>query len=165
MRTMNMTAKTLSAATAGILLLCAPAFGATHMRSTPTRHYHMDVMPTPTPPVVASTDMTNATLVFLGGTPIMRFRVAASGDSRLNIRADQPGSQRSQQSLLGQGPIYQSDITVEPLGDEAVVLVKGQLLFTADNATAQFNSSTPMELANIWADRMRNVLPGLTAPH
>ena len=47
-------------------------------------------------------------------------------------------------------------------GAEAVVRVKGRLLFTADMATARYNQATPLELANQWADHMRAVLPGLT---
>jgi hypothetical protein len=50
------------------------------------------------------------------------------------------------------------------LGNEAVVLVKGQLLFTADWATARYNQSTPLQIANMWADHMRSVLPSLTQP-
>ena len=41
---------------------------------------------------------------------------------------------------------------------------KGQLLFTADNATARFNQMTPRQLAEHWAARMRAVLPTLTQP-
>ena len=121
----------------------------------------MSVMPTPAPPVVASTDMSNATLVFVGGQPIMRYRVSAGGFTP-EQRADE--TQLRVNKLLGQGPIAASDITVEPQGDDAVVLVKGQLLFTADAATAQLNDSTSMDLANIWASRMRTVLPDLTYP-
>ena len=36
---------------------------------------------------------------------------------------------------------------MQPLGNEAVVRVKGQLLFTADWATARFNRTTPTLLA------------------
>ena len=99
--------------------------------------------------------------VFVGGTPIMRVRVAGGGMS-----PDERASEIQQRvnEALSHGPIRQSDITVEPSGNEAVVMVKGNLLFTADWATARFNSATPMELANKWAGNMRVVLPALTEP-
>lgn len=103
----------------------------------------------------------NGNAVLVGGTPIMRVRVASGGFSP-GQRADQ--IQQRVNKFLGQGPIRPDDITVRPLGNEAVVDVKGQLLFTADWATARFNHSTPMQLANMWASHMRDVLPSLTQP-
>lgn len=103
----------------------------------------------------------DADRVFVGGTPIMTFRVGAGGFSP-HERA--MATQERLNNLLGEGPIAPSDITVDQRGADAVVLVKGQLLFTADQATAQINQSTPMELANKWADNMRGVLPTLTHP-
>jgi hypothetical protein len=101
----------------------------------------------------------NANAVFIGGTPIMRVRVAAGGYS-----PEQRASaiQERLNRILAHGPIRSSDITIDPLGAEAVVRVKGRLLFTADMATARYNEATPMELANQWADHMRAVLPDLT---
>lgn len=103
-----------------------------------------------------------ANAVFVGGTPIMRVRVAAGGYS-----ADQRAAhiQNRVNSILGHGPIAPSDITVEPAeGGEYTVDVKGRLLFTADWATARFNDATPYDLANQWAANMRQVLPSLTEP-
>jgi hypothetical protein len=99
--------------------------------------------------------------VFVGGTPIMRVRVGADG-----YTPDQRAGkiQERLNNLLGQGPIRVADITTQQDGADAVVLVKGQLLFTADSATAQFNSTTPMILADTWADHLRKVLPDLTQP-
>lgn len=101
----------------------------------------------------------NSNAVFIGGTPIMRVRVPVAG-----YTAEQRASaiQERLNHILAQGPIHASDITVSPLGNEAVVKVKGQLLFTADHATARFNQATPMQLANQWADHLKAVLPGLT---
>lgn len=99
--------------------------------------------------------------VFVGGTPIMRVRVASGGYSPTQ-RATQ--IQERVNKFLGQGPISPDDISVQQSGNEAVVQVKGQLLFTADWATARFNHTTPMALATIWADHMRRVLPSLTQP-
>ncbi|HEX5322664.1 MAG TPA: hypothetical protein VFW40_02680 [Capsulimonadaceae bacterium] len=103
----------------------------------------------------------NATAVFVGGTPIMRFRVAAGGFTPEQRAA---ATQERVNKLLGEGPISTSDITTQMQGADAVVLVKGQLLFTADQATAQFNTMTPLQLADHWADNMRGVLPSLTRP-
>ena len=103
---------------------------------------------------------TSAT-VLVGGTELMRVRVAGGG---------YPPAQRAQQiqerinTLLGKGTIRPDDVTVAPRRGEAVVLVKGQLLLTADNATARFNQMTPRQLADHWAARMRAVLPTLTQP-
>lgn len=101
----------------------------------------------------------NANAVFIGGTPIMRVRVAAAGYTP-EQRAAAIQSRLNQ--ILAQGPISSSDITVSPEGAEAAVRVKGRLLFTADMATARYNQATPLELAEQWADHLRAVLPDLT---
>jgi len=99
--------------------------------------------------------------VFVGGTVIMRVQTTVAG----RTPAERASSiQARVNRLLSGGPIMLTDITVEPFGGDAVVRVKGTLLFTADADTARFNQSTPMELANTWADHMRRVLPGLTRP-
>jgi hypothetical protein len=91
----------------------------------------------------------------------MRVRVAGGGYTPAQ-RAQQ--IQERVNTLLGKGTIQPDDITVPPRRGEAVVLVKGQLLLTADNATARFNQMTPRQLAEHWAARMRAVLPTLTQP-
>jgi hypothetical protein len=101
----------------------------------------------------------NANAVFVGGTPIMRVRFGAAGYTAAQRAA---AIQDRLNLLLGQGPIAASDITTEQQGSDAVVMVKGQLLFTADKATAAFDTEKPLALANGWADRLRSVLPGLT---
>ena len=103
----------------------------------------------------------NATAVFVGGTPIMRVRVGAAGYSPAQ-RAQQYQLRLNQ--ILAHGPIRPEDVQVQPEGSEASVRVKGRLLFTADWATARFNHTTPALLAAGWADHMRQILPGLTAP-
>ncbi len=65
---------------------------------------------------------------------------------------------------LGRGPIQPDDISVAQRGGEAVVLVKNELLLTTDAATARFNHTTPLLLAQTWAENMRRVLPSLTQP-
>ncbi len=101
----------------------------------------------------------NSNAVFIGGTPIMRVRVPVAGYTTTQ-RAS--AIQERLSHVLASGPIHPEDITVSPVGNEAVVKVKGQLLFTADHATARFNQATPMQLATQWADHMKAVLPGLT---
>ncbi|MDR3707600.1 MAG: hypothetical protein P4L33_04825 [Capsulimonadaceae bacterium] len=103
-----------------------------------------------------------ANAVILGGEIIMRFRVGDGGFTPIE-RAEE--TQDRLNALLGGGPIYPEDISTRPFGDDAIVQVNGQLLFTADPVTAAINSSTPMQLANNWASKMRDILPDLTAPH
>jgi hypothetical protein len=103
----------------------------------------------------------NYNAVILGGTTIMRFRVGAGGYTA-HQRA--VATQERLNKLLGEGPIYASDIVTQMSGLDAVVLVKDQLLFTADAQTAAINDATPIDLANAWADNMRKILPELTAP-
>jgi len=100
-----------------------------------------------------------ADTVFLGGAVIMRVRVPAGG---YTIPERAAMIQRRVNTILGGRPIVPSDVVVQPMGSEAVVMVKGHLLFTADWATARYNDTTPMALAEHWADEMRQVLPKLT---
>jgi len=106
------------------------------------------------------TEPATSNAVFVGGTPIMRLRTSAGGYSP-EQRATEI-QERVNEALSG-GVIRADDITVEPSGNEAIVLVKGRLLFTADWDTARFNSSTPTDLADQWANNMRLVLPSLTS--
>jgi hypothetical protein len=97
--------------------------------------------------------------VFVGGTPILRVRFSADGYTP-EERASQ--IQQRLNLFLGDGPISADEITTQTEGDDAVVLVKGQLLFTADAATAHYNTTSPLSLADTWADSLRSVLPELT---
>jgi hypothetical protein len=100
-----------------------------------------------------------ANAVFVGGTPIMRVRFGADGYSPEERAA---AIQERLNKMLSMGPIVSTDITVEQAGTDAVVLVKGQLMFTADRATARYDTETPLQLASGWADKLRSVLPELT---
>ena len=111
------------------------------------------------PAAASVAQSSTANEVFVGGTPIMRVRVAGGGYTTQERASE---IQERVNEALSHGPVRESDITVEPAGNEAVVMVKGNLLFTADWATARFNDATPTELANKWADDMRLVLPALT---
>jgi hypothetical protein len=101
-----------------------------------------------------------STSVFVGGTSIMRVRFGAAGFTpQQRARA----IQRRVNALLGDGPILPSDITVSDIdASDSAVYVKGSLLFTADRATAMYNQTSVHNLAEKWAEAMRQVLPGLT---
>ena len=99
--------------------------------------------------------------VFVGGTPIMRVRIGGGGFTPAQRAAQ---IQERVNRALGRGPIQPDDISVARRGGEAVVLVKDELLLTADAATARFNRTTPLLLAQTWAENMRRVLPSLTQP-
>jgi hypothetical protein len=102
----------------------------------------------------------NGNAVFVGGTPILRIRVGAGGLSP-EQRAEQVQDRLNR--LLSTGNISPDDVTVEGFGNEAVIRVKGQLFLTADWATARYNKTVPMALAEHWAARLRGSLPSLTA--
>ena len=139
------------AAVASMFALAAPGqadqSNACLQKRHAVRYYHM------------SEFVGSANAVIVGGTSIMRFHFSAGG-----FTPDERASETTQRlnDIMATGPIAASDITVQSNGGDAVVLVKGELLFTADSATADFNDSTPIELANEWADQMRDKLPGLT---
>jgi hypothetical protein len=126
------------------------------------RHHRHRMMHMPMPMAGnGTTDTSN--LVLVGGTPILRVYEGAGG-----FTAEERATEIQERvnNLLGQGPITAKDVTVAMQGDDAVVLVKGQLLFTASwqDADMAMANSTPMDLANIWAARMRTILPSLTSP-
>jgi hypothetical protein len=91
---------------------------------------------------------------------IMRVRIGGGG-----YTPEQRASQIQERvnRILSSGPVLANDITVGQWQGETAVLVKGRLLFTADWQTARFNRTTPQLLAEQWAERMRGVLPTLTA--
>ena len=99
--------------------------------------------------------------VFVGGTPIMRVRIGGGGFTPAQRAAQ---IQERVNRVLSHGPIQPADISVARRGGEAVVLVKDELLLTADAATARFNRTSPLLLAQTWAENMRRVLPSLTEP-
>jgi len=151
---------------AATMLTVAPI----HAQTTPTQGQNAPaatpyIAPAnaPEPNDISSASSSDSqTSVFVGGTSIMRVRFASGG-----FTAEQRARSIQQRvnKLLGQGPIDPTDITVQLVDPtDAAVYVKGQLLFTADKATANFNSSTPMVLAQSWASTMRRVLPDLTKP-
>ena len=139
---------------AGLMALsvAAPAISVASAQPRPHSHrYYYDAQNNYT---------NNDNAVFVGGQTIMRFRVDSGGYSAHERAVE---TQERVNAILGQGPIYPSDITTLSMGVDAVVLVKGDLLFTADAQTASLNDDgSALDLANFWADKMRDVLPGMT---
>jgi hypothetical protein len=145
-------------AAVGVIAVAAPLAMADSSDSTVTTTTRGWTGPGAPANPVPYTD-TNANAVFVGGTPIIRIRVASGGmtpEERASAIQDRVNE------ILGEGPIMVSDVTVGPVGNEDAVYVKGKLILTADMETAKFNHSTPLALANTWADNLRGVLPGLT---
>jgi hypothetical protein len=63
-------------------------------------------------------------------------------------------------AILSEPSIKPEDITAVPIGrTDAKIMVKGHLLVTVDMATARFNHTTPMALAQMWLAHLRDVLP------
>lgn len=108
---------------------------------------------------IALADAPSATVVYAAGTPVMTVRTAAGGYS-----AEERAShiQNRLNLTLGMAPIYPSDVTVTPSGQDVLVMVKDRLVFTADPDEARANDSTPAGLAITWADELKQVLPNLT---
>ena len=129
-------------------------FAATKSAKHSARYFDMNAVK---PDYSTTTDA-----VILGGTPIMVFRV---GDGGYSAHARAIETQDRFNAILGMAPIFPGDVTTSMSGADAVVLVKGQLLFTADPQTAAINGCDPIDLASTWAEKMRDVLPRLTAPN
>ncbi len=102
----------------------------------------------------------NAGLVAVGGESILRVRVA-SGGMTIEQRAD--ALQDRLVTILAAPDLRPSDITVAPSGRDYKILVKGRLFVTATQADAAFNKATTRQLANMWADHIRIVLPKVNA--
>jgi len=97
--------------------------------------------------------------VVLGDQVVIRVRSAAGGYSATQ-RADLMAGRMK--GLLAQGA-GSSDVTTGRQGGEAVVLVKRQLVATADRFHADVNGTTPNRLAGTWRSNIRRALGGQTA--
>jgi len=87
---------------------------------------------------------------------ILRIRFPAGGLS-VKERADRVTERINE--LLGTKPFNPSDVKVGVRNKEYVVLVGDNLIITADKQTAEFNKATPEQLANMWAENLRRVIP------
>ena len=95
--------------------------------------------------------------VWLGNSLVLRVRCPAAGytiDQRVNalqLRAN---------DLLEAGKDIPT-ITVRKSGKDASVYAGDKLFVTVTTADAQANGTTTQKLANIWAARLRTILPGI----
>ena len=95
--------------------------------------------------------------VWLGNSLVLRVRCAAAGytiDQRVNalqLRAN---------DLLQTGKDIPT-ITVRKSGKDAIVYSGGTAFVTVTPADAQVNRTTTQKLADIWAQRLRTLLPGV----
>ena len=96
--------------------------------------------------------------VWLGNSLVLRVRCAAAGytiDQRVNalqLRAN---------DLLETGKDIPT-ITVRKSGKGAIVYAGDTVFVTVTPCDAQANGTTTEKLANIWAARLRTILPGVT---
>ena len=94
--------------------------------------------------------------VIIGQQVVLRIRFPAGGFT-VQQRADEVTVRINK--LLGAQPFDPSDVKVGMRGKEYVVLMGDNLIITADKNTAAFNKTTPEQLANIWAENLRRVIP------
>ena len=94
--------------------------------------------------------------VNVGGEHILTVRFAANGMS-IKDRADAITERLTR--ILSDSHLKPSDIVTAPSGKDAVIKVKDKLLVTVDAQTARFNQTTPLKLAESWAQHLRVVLP------
>jgi len=92
--------------------------------------------------------------VLMGDRVVIRVRTAAGGLSAAE-RADLMARRLKELVERGARP---SDVTTSSLGGEAVVLIKGELVATADRFHANVNGTTPRRLAESWASNIRRAL-------
>ncbi len=99
--------------------------------------------------------------VLVGDEVVLRIRFPAGGYT-VEQRADQVMLRIN--NLLGARPFSPSDVKVAQQNGEWVVLIGNELIITADSATAQYNHSTPQQLAEMWAQNLRIAIPKAKNP-
>jgi len=96
--------------------------------------------------------------VRIGSFVLLRIRCAAGGYS-IAERAN--AIQMRANNLLRGGKEY-GKVTVKKSGKDANIYVDGTFFMTVGPGDARANHTTPMKLANIWAERLRVMLPKST---
>jgi len=94
--------------------------------------------------------------VLLNGQVVFRIRTAAGGYSpvqRAQMVADRL-------ALLMGDSLDPEDITTGRANDQYVVLAEGEVVITADPAHARLNQTTPVQLSELWAQRLANAVAG-----
>jgi len=140
----------------------SPAIADQNQSSRSDRHYHIaaHAIKSPTPLMALGSQdyqSNTSTTIALAGKDIMRVRSGAAGYT---------AQQRAEAIRLRLIPIQSmsdlsaSDVHVTelPQGDQAIT-VRGNLLVTVDHELAAQNNVSRMELANTWADNLRDALP------
>ncbi|MCS6830624.1 MAG: hypothetical protein RMM08_01460 [Armatimonadota bacterium] len=95
--------------------------------------------------------------VTIGGELILRIRFSAGGMTPQQ-RAD--AITMRLRNILEDPNIQPSDITVKPVaGGEAAIYIKEHLLVTVDRRHADLHKTTPLQLGEIWAKHLREVIP------
>lgn len=102
--------------------------------------------------IAASGDVMIANFLFL------RMRCPAGGYTA-EQRAD--AIQTRANELLTLDGLDLSTVTVSKVGKEAAIYAGGRLLVTVHECDARANKTTPMKLAQIWADRFREIYPSV----
>ncbi len=87
---------------------------------------------------------------------LLRIRCPAGGFTA-EQRAD--AVEMRANNLLMLGGFDLSTVEVRESGDDVVLYANGQLLVTVDPCTALANNTTPEQLAEVWAQRLRTIYP------
>lgn len=95
-------------------------------------------------------------LVAVGGVSILTIRFPAAG---MSVRRRADAITERLRVILADPTLKPSDIVAVPDGNEAKIMVKNRLLVTVEPETARYNTSTPLELAQMWVEHLRKVLP------
>lgn len=94
--------------------------------------------------------------VLIGGEVILRVRYPAGG---MSVKQRAETVMLRVNELLGTRPFYPSEVRVAVRNKEHVVMVGDKVIITVDKRTAEYNSATPEQLANMWAANLRRVIP------
>ena len=94
--------------------------------------------------------------VYMADFLLLRIRCPAGGFTAQQ-RAD--AVEMRVNNLLRLGGFDLSTIEVRKSGDDMVLYANGQLLVTVDPCTALANNTTPEQLAEVWAQRLRTIYP------
>ncbi len=93
--------------------------------------------------------------IWLSGYLLLRIRTAAGGYS-VEERVNAIQARANNLLRLGQSvPV----VTVTTAGRDAVIFAGGKLFITVTPADAKANGTTPERLAEVWAQRLRSILP------
>jgi hypothetical protein len=93
--------------------------------------------------------------IWLSGFLVLRIRTPAGGYS-IDERVNAVQSRANNLLQLGKGV---PKVVVAKAGTDAVIYAGGRLFITVTPADAKANDTTPLQLAAVWAQRLRTILP------